>query len=119
MASMSKIAPSSRLRVTCVSTSVIFRSATLSRSINMTGDPFSSSRTGSADRTGMRLRPVLSAQQPQRFARPISGENLRQILLAQVPADQLTEHVAIVGGHGQVATFIELFFFETGPPAVD
>src|SRR5207302_10543292 len=49
----------------------------------------------------------------------VTGENLGEILVAQVPRYGFADYLAEVGGQGEVAAFIELRLIEAGPAAVD
>src|SRR5262249_25454188 len=60
----------------------------------------------------------LGTKETQWLAELEAWEHGVQILLAEMPAHEFTEHGAIVGGHGEVAAFEELFLFEARPFAV-
>src|SRR3954468_12350381 len=49
----------------------------------------------------------------------VAGKDRPRVLHAEMTDDDLADHVAEVGGHGEVASFVPLIDGEARPPAVD
>src|SRR5262245_19317973 len=63
--------------------------------------------------------PSSGLKKAERLAGLESREDIAQVLLSEMTAHEFAQHIAIIGGDGEIAALEELFLFEAGPLSVN